>query len=168
MQDYPPDVLLHLCTLLEELSEETGIPFQKDMEESEYQVEEVQEHLQWSQINTTSLNTEAHDKFVTKLETLLEITGREQLDILKRGPGLVSVTDLLDKASGYFTGDEVLEGVVVEIYKSIKAYYKEEKIQVSKIHIYILSKYACVTGGFTSQAILGDLIQALLIHTLYI
>jgi hypothetical protein len=109
------------------------------MEESEYQVEEVRDHLQWSQINTTSLNTEAHDEFVTNLETLLGIAGGEQLDILERGPGLVSVADLLDKASGYFTGDEVLEGVVLEIYKSVKAYYKEEKIQVSKIqpNIYI-------------------------------
>ena len=32
----------------------------------------------------------------------------------------------------------------------------------------ILSKSACVTGGFPSQEILGDLIQALLIHTLCI
>ena len=32
----------------------------------------------------------------------------------------------------------------------------------------ILSKSACVTGEFPSQAILGDLMQALLIHTLYI
>jgi hypothetical protein len=31
-----------------------------------------------------------------------------------------------------------------------------------------LSKLECVTGGFPSQALLGDLIQALLIHTLYI
>ena len=37
----------------------------------------------------------------------------------------------------------------------------------SKGDIHIV-KSACVTGRFPSQAILGDLIQALLIHTLYI
>ena len=31
-----------------------------------------------------------------------------------------------------------------------------------------MSKSACVTGGFPTQAILGDLIQAYLIRTLYI
>ena len=78
------------------------------------------------------LNNEACDKFVTELETLLGIAGGEEFDILERGLGLVSVADLLDEASDYFPGDEVLEGVVLEIYESVKAYYMEERIQVSE------------------------------------
>jgi hypothetical protein len=75
--------------------------------------------------------TEACDKFIMELELLLGITDREELDILERGPGLVSVIDLLEEASKYFPGDEVLEGVVLDIYESIKAYYTEEGVQVS-------------------------------------
>ena len=132
MKDCLPDILSHLQTLLEKLPEETGIPFQENIEESQYQVEEVRDRPLWPQINTALLNNKAHDKFVTKLETLLGIAGGEGFDILERGPGLVSIADLLDEASDYFPGDEVLKGVVLEIYESVKAYYMEERIQVSE------------------------------------
>jgi hypothetical protein len=61
----------------------------------------------------------AHNKFITEFEVLLGITNREELDILERGPGLVSVIDLLEEASEYFPGDEVLEAVVLDIYESV-------------------------------------------------
>ena len=64
----------------------------------------------------------------TLLEELLKITDREELDILERGLGLVSVIDLLEEAFKYFSGDEVLEGVVLDIYESVKAYYTEEGV----------------------------------------
>jgi hypothetical protein len=132
MRDRLSDVLSHLRTLLEELPEETGIPFQNNLEESQYQVEEVRARLLWPLIMTASIIIVAHDKFITELEVLLGITNGEELDILERGPGLVRVIDLLEEASEYFPGDQVLEGVVWDIYESVKAYYTEEGVQVSE------------------------------------
>jgi hypothetical protein len=132
MRDRLSDVLSHLRTLLEELPEETGIPFQNNLEESQYQVEEVRARLLWPLIMTASIIIVARDKFITELEVLLGITNGEELDILERGPGLVRVIDLLEEASEYFPGDQVLEGVVWDIYESVKAYYTEEGVQVSE------------------------------------
>jgi hypothetical protein len=61
---------------------------------------------------------------------LLGITSRKELNILKKGLGLVSIANLLEKAFKYFSEDEILEGVVLDIYESVKAYYKEEGVQM--------------------------------------
>jgi hypothetical protein len=116
------DIISHLQTLLEQLPESMGIPLQTDIDESIYRVEEVRNRLAWPQITTPTINSKARDKFITELEALLSITGGEELNILERGPGLVSVSHLLEEASEYFPGDAVLEAVVLEIYESVKAY----------------------------------------------
>jgi hypothetical protein len=48
------------------------------------------------------------------------------LNILERGPGLVSIADLLEEASKDFSENEDLEGVVLELYELVKGYYEEE------------------------------------------
>ena len=70
----------------------------------------------------SSGTAKARDKFIPELKSLLGMV-KCDLVIEERGPGLVSMVDLLEEALSHFPTDRDFREIVTKIYETAVAYY---------------------------------------------